>query len=144
MPCINLYPTASCVVCINNSQTEYRSFIRYEKVWNWVSRILLHFCTHSNEFNCVFRSEKLRKYAALSGAMNYMSDIFHNINLNMLHLYMNLQYLYEWICMYDGHWEITNTLTTLFSVEHKLVHKANIKASLNCMSVIMFKIWFRI
>ena len=27
----------------------------------------------------------------------------------MLHLHMNLQYLYEWICFHDGHWVITIT-----------------------------------
>ena len=30
---------------------------------------LLRFCTHRNEFNCVFTFMKLRKYAALSGPM---------------------------------------------------------------------------
>ena len=32
---------------------------------------------------------------------------------------------------------ITNSLTTLFSVEHKLVYKANVRASLNSMSAIV-------
>ena len=31
---------------------------------------LLRFSTHRNEFNCVFRSTKLRQYATLSGAMH--------------------------------------------------------------------------
>ena len=33
---------------------------------------LLHFCTHTNEFNCVFGSKQLRQYAALSGAMTLL------------------------------------------------------------------------
>ena len=32
---------------------------------------LLRFCTHRNEFNCVFRSTKLRKYAIRSLIWSY-------------------------------------------------------------------------
>ena len=40
------------------------------------------------------------------------ADLFLNYmiqNLNMLHLRMNLQDLYEWICMQSRHWVITIT-----------------------------------
>ena len=37
------------------------------------------------------------KQANVTDSLNYVSAIFHNMNLNiyMLHLHMNLQYVYE-------------------------------------------------
>ena len=35
------------------------------------------------------------KKTNVKASLNYMSTIFHNINLNMLYLYVNFQYLCE-------------------------------------------------
>ena len=58
------------------AQTEYYSVI----VWYATKKFrieyqgfLLRFCTHRNEFNCVFRSMKLRKYAIRSLIWSYAS-----------------------------------------------------------------------
>ena len=55
---------------------------------------------HRNEFNCFSGPKNCinTQYASLSGAMNYMSDISHNMNyLYMLDICMN-----ESICTTDS------------------------------------------
>ena len=49
--------------------------------------------THFETFFSV--EGKLANKANLKASLNYMSAIFHNMNLNMLYVYMKLQYLCE-------------------------------------------------
>ena len=62
--CINLYPTFACVVCKNNnSKLNTKESYTTKKFGIEYQGFLLHFCMHRNEFNCVFGSKKLFKYA---------------------------------------------------------------------------------
>ena len=53
--------------------------------------------------------QELSNKANVTDSLNYMSAIFQNMNLNTLHLYMNLKYLYEQFFMQDRHRVITIT-----------------------------------
>ena len=69
MSCINEYPTTACDAKNNNRKLNTIASYATKKFGIEYQGFLLRFCTHRNEFNCVFRFTKLRKYAALSGAM---------------------------------------------------------------------------
>ena len=69
MACINLYPTTACDAKNDNRKLNTIASYATKKFRIEYQGFLLRFCTHRNEFNCVFRFTKLLKYAALSGAM---------------------------------------------------------------------------
>ena len=71
MPCINLYRTTACDA--KNDKRKLNTIASYAtKKFGFEYRgFLLRFCTHRNEFNCVFRSKKLRKYAIRSLIWSY-------------------------------------------------------------------------
>ena len=71
MTCINLYPTTTCDAKNNKSKLNTIASYTTKKFGIEYQGCLLRFFTHRNEFKCVFRSMKLRKYAALPGAMWY-------------------------------------------------------------------------
>ena len=91
---------------------------------------------HNNSHWALFSSveRKLANKANVTHSLNYMSAIFHNMNLNMLHLYMNFQYLYELHLLFERrtlrdhnnpHWALCAQ-----------ANKANVTDSLNQMSAI--------
>ena len=71
MLCINLYRTTACDA--KNDKRKLNTIASYAtKKFGFEYRgFLLRFCTQRNEFNCVFRSKKLRKYAIRSLIWSY-------------------------------------------------------------------------
>ena len=123
------YVPNSCLCCIQKWHRKRNTVASYatKKIGIEYQGFLLHFCTHRYEFYCVFGSKKLSKYTICSLIWGYELHVryFQSMNLNMLQQYMNLQYLYEWICMYHGQWVITIT-----HIEHfvlSLDNKANVR-----------------
>ena len=71
MPCINLYPTTDCDAKKDNRKLNTIASYAMKKFRIEYQGVLLRFCTHRHEFNCVFRSTKLRKYAIRSLIWSY-------------------------------------------------------------------------
>ena len=71
MPCINLYPTTACDAKNDNRKLKTIASYATKKFGIEYQGFLLRFCTHRNEFNCVLRSTKLRKYAIHSLIWSY-------------------------------------------------------------------------
>ena len=79
MTCINLYPTTACDAKTDNRKLNTIASYARKKFGIAYEGFLLRFCTHRNEFNCVFRSTKLRKYAIRSLIWSYdTSDMCYN------------------------------------------------------------------
>ena len=92
---------------------------------------------HNNSQWALFFSVErmLANKANLKASLNYMSAIFHNFitNLNMLHLHVNLQYLYKWICLHDGHW-----VKTITHIEHFVLSSAGSIKQSKCNQFIKY------
>ena len=70
-PCINLYPTTVCDVKNDNRNLKTIASYATKKFGIEYQGFLLRFCMHRNEFNCLLRSTKLRKYAIRSLIWSY-------------------------------------------------------------------------
>ena len=69
--CINLYPTPACDAKNDNRKLNTIASYATKNFGIEYQGFLLRFCTHRNEFICVFRSRKLRKYAIRSLIWSY-------------------------------------------------------------------------
>ena len=82
MPCINLFPTTACDAKNDNRKLNTIASYATKKFGIEYQGFLLRFCTHRNEFNCVFSSTKLHKYAIHSLIWSYGISYYTNGAIN--------------------------------------------------------------
>ena len=109
-PCINLYPTTACDAKNNNRKLKTLASYATKKYGIEYQGFLLRFCTHRNEFNCVLRSTKLRKYAIRSLIWSY-AKIYVTWSVNV-QLTMNTD-----IQLSDNYKKLRTCLTTQFGTD---------------------------
>ena len=104
-----MYPTTACHAKNDNRKLNTIASSATKKFGIEYQGFLLRFCTHRNEFNCVFRSTKLRKYALRSLIWSYEKYIRMGINIFKIFIWGGiLSDIRSEITFYSSHRDASN------------------------------------